>query len=1108
MQTPQWINERYKILTPLGQGGTSTVYTAIDTRHPDRIEVAIKIIGRLTLDDGDYAIRQTLFHREVLALQTLTHTGIVQLLDHGYDRETGLLYIVLEYLEKARTLHDRVPEWKPELADSLDIMIELLDAIAYAHQSHIIHRDLNPRNVLMSQGFVKLIDFGVSKILGDLTAGQTVNDLFTRPYASPEQLSYDDVEAASDIYSLAAIFYFLCTHRHPSGTRSLSDQIHELTNIPLDVRTVAMMMAHTVATERPRSAARVLLDFRRIREQLQQQSQHVYLVLTNNALTGLFKQGVIDTQQPTQAIKAVQQALAAGSAMIPLHDENGYDLLGDTMSFRCTLADENNAFIIRSIQAKLAPHILERRRQDGVVVPAQWKVLAPGFPVPSATSRLSGFLDEIDEAAHLKMIARDQRERRKDLVETWRRILEYDKEMRESSLKKVAYHELTFHDRDMLIQMRLTTDLDLNTLFASGQILEIEAPNIRPFSVGRFLHQDGEHVFIARFSDVKLQQIPIRGKIAVEGRQWAAAWRRQRWALDTIVDQRCINPRLPDVLIHPALAQGLNHDRIIETFFNADLDQPKQMAVRAALASRDVFLIQGPPGTGKTVLITEMIAQILHHNPSARILLVSQSNIAIDNVLAGVGALIPDRRMVRVGREENVSGQAEKYLVYRRVDAWADHVKERVKNYLATEHTPTAARRDLTTYHELIQTLLDLMTRIPAPKRMQNANLRAGIEILKQRFPDLTIAMTESSLTLVRTEIEHQIQAMKNPIEIIIEDWLKKVGRSSDFEKTYLQVCSVIAGTCVGIVGQRDLPDRFEWTIIDEAGRATPSEVLISMVRAERSILVGDHKQLPPIIDHELREELRKVDDIDPMWFDQSLFEYLYNRLESSFKTVLQMQYRMHPHIANLIGSVFYPDEGLQTGVTADRRIHGWARWPYAVVWYSTSKLSQRTELSIESEGKYCNFHEAKIIDHQLTDLEQALRAQSPQGGRKEVAVIAGYSNQVELLRRQLTVDDKERWTCLDIEVNTVDAFQGSERDIVFYSVVRSNARREIGFLRDFRRLNVALSRARELLFIVGDHAMVVQADTKGYPNPFPEIITYILAHPQECLLWSPSDDL
>jgi superfamily I DNA and/or RNA helicase len=117
------------------------------------------------------------------------------------------------------------------------------------------------------------------------------------------------------------------------------------------------------------------------------------------------------------------------------------------------------------------------------------------------------------------------------------------------------------------------------------------------------------------------------------------------------------------------------------------------------------------------------------------------------------------------------------------------------------------------------------------------------------------------------------------------------------------------------------------------------------------------------------------------------------------------------------------------------------------------------------------------------------------------VAVIAGYSAQISELKARLDPEDLGRWKAITLEINTVDAFQGREQDIVFYSVVRSNPRHEIGFLRDWRRLNVALSRARELLVIVGDHRMVNDADTRDVSNPFKDVITHIVKNPTECLL-------
>ena len=298
------------------------------------------------------------------------------------------------------------------------------------------------------------------------------------------------------------------------------------------------------------------------------------------------------------------------------------------------------------------------------------------------------------------------------------------------------------------------------------------------------------------------------------------------------------------------------------------------------------------------------------------------------------------------------------------------------------------------------------------------------------------------------------------------------------------------------------MPERFDVTIVDEAGRATPSELLISLVRSDKCVLVGDHKQLPPVFDFELKAEMRNRNEIDPIWLEQSLFEYLFKNLDTKLKSTLKIQYRMHPHIANLISEVFYKDEGLKTGISPQERSHGWKRWTDAIVWCSTSQMASRWEVTTIGGSKY-NLCEVKIILNELRLLESELTQTNQQ---KTVAVISGYSAQVEQLKNHIEPKNEKRWKYLNIEINTVDAFQGREEDIVFYSIVRSNKSHDLGFLGDFRRLNVALSRARELLLIVGDHRMVAQATTRR-GNPFKDVIAYILDHSQECTLKELSDE-
>jgi len=120
-------------------------------------------------------------------------------------------------------------------------------------------------------------------------------------------------------------------------------------------------------------------------------------------------------------------------------------------------------------------------------------------------------------------------------------------------------------------------------------------------------------------------------------------------------------------------------------------------------------------------------------------------------------------------------------------------------------------------------------------------------------------------------------------------------------------------------------------------------------------------------------------------------------------------------------------------------------------------------------------------------------------GERREVGVIAGYAGQEEELKTRLRPKDHKRWIALDIEVATVDAFQGRDRHIVLYSAVRSNREGRIGFLRDRRRLNVALSRAQELVIIVGDTAMLEYGDYGIAENPFTTLFAHMREHTDEC---------
>ena len=336
-----------------------------------------------------------------------------------------------------------------------------------------------------------------------------------------------------------------------------------------------------------------------------------------------------------------------------------------------------------------------------------------------------------------------------------------------------------------------------------------------------------------------------------------------------------------------------------------------------------------------------------------------------------------------------------------------------------------------------------------------------------------------------------------------LTDWTKIVGLTQDFQELIGKSSRVIAATCLYSGRRSSLPGAetsFDWAIVDEAGRATVPEVLIPIVKAERAILVGDERQLPPMV-----EDLMDKGLDDPpggQSLDTSLFQSLVEHageLGADCVASLRTQYRMHPAIGNLISTVFY-DGGLENGQIARSRRPAFDWMPAPITWISTSSSIGRAEM--RDGDSFANSFEAEVILQLLYQMEDRCRRHNR---RPTIGVISGYSAQVALLTTQIDPDNNTRWVNLQIEVATVDSFQGRECDAVIYSTVRSNRERTIGFLKDRRRINVALSRARELLVVVGDNLMMETATIGPDLNPFASVLDYIRLHADECKIIPPN---
>ncbi len=279
----------------------------------------------------------------------------------------------------------------------------------------------------------------------------------------------------------------------------------------------------------------------------------------------------------------------------------------------------------------------------------------------------------------------------------------------------------------------------------------------------------------------------------------------------------------------------------------------------------------------------------------------------------------------------------------------------------------------------------------------------------------------------------------------------------------------------------RDFQDQYDYVIIDEAARSNPLDLMIPMVMGKRIILVGDHKQLPPMLDPEVVKQVvarQKENGSEyASLLKESLFTRLFRRMKEEDErtgahtrrvVTLDTQFRMHPMISDLVSGLFYKESGgLKSGCTAEEKnLHLGLYNDKPLVWLDMpASVNFNEETSGQSKYRKCE------IDQVYHELQQILH-HSP---GSSIGIITFYRNQ--MTRIQQLVEKLFPDHLHHIQIGTVDAFQGKEFDIVILSTVRSNhfkdVRQRVGFLEDNNRLCVAFSRARKLLLVIGDSKTV-----------------------------------
>jgi serine/threonine protein kinase len=1107
---------RFTILSEAKRGGTASVFKALD--HESEAIVALKIFQK---EGRDQAIVNEIWNREHTALSKLTHPSIVRFVAAGRSEDTSERWIALEWLDGSTLESWFVSRGAMSWSDFFQSHGEkILQALTFAAEKNVIHRDLSTSNVLVSAaGVAKIIDFGQAKI-SELGIGLTVKDFRTAPYCPPEEDTGRHTQTR-DPFAYCAICIRAVSGRKLSNHDELYDALAQ-TKLPEHVDGVVRRALSRVPTERFPTIIEFerALGGQRSDEGTASEQLRIFLRMAPAALDQIAS--TCNTVVGNELLEEILCELNEVASVTPVSSTGGdaaTKLKLETRSYRLFAVPDGHS----PSQLVVTGGVVKQLRVDAMfhsdrwIPHAQFIVEVPRTPEQRMRARedIERLYEGLD--AHLAELKAAESSRGDRVFEKWEGMLEALRFIARNSVAPLSYSHLEKEGSRLIASVanpQDATEEEYRVIVVDRSwVFRGEVESIR----------DGKCVLASTRQGFTLDRIPSSGQLELDWVQTRMALDRQSFAVEQFKQHATPSSRLEAVLTGRDAGPATPTYAAVSKFFDKELDAAKKAVVSRFMGGTEILVTHGPPGTGKTKLIVELIRQIVSQNPDAQILLASQTHVALDNALRrlldsgediscvriGSGSREVDTRVASFSLERRseklraqVAASARSYLESRAVQAGID--SREVELGLAVLELTTKARELARTQQLSVEadaSLQALQTNIEtdnARSTSERSSLLVRLRVLEEESQrlasDIVVLKAEQDAarkTLASfgsegvTLASQPLNELEEWAEVLLHDdrrralgelmklseqWKLRFGQSDDFRAAIISSSSVVAGTCVGFCREESAQRMvFDVCIIDEAGKATTTELLVPLARSRRAVLFGDHHQLPAVLDYEMKSpDLQRRFGLTRQDFEQQLFEQLAKGLGEGCIAALTVQYRMRGEIGRLVSECFYEgtlqeDDSISGRVVPDLTLAG---LPSEVTWIDPYVGAAASSLEKRRITSYENLREVDAILALLRRLALCFTGLPATVRWPTIGVISGYASQVNKIRADIRrVPGLDR---LEVECASVHAFQGREVDICIYSVTRKNPEFQVGMLKDWRHLNVALSRARNFLVIVG----------------------------------------